>query len=159
MVAVRRSQIAGPIALRRLDFGDLGTVAGEQHGAVWRGDALPEVDDTQAAIRRLVRRRQLFWDCHLFSLDRWKQFGREKRMGTGKSRIGRFGPMTVPVVFGGQNAGGLYLAERTLRLASRSRISEGYDRCRNRLLARDALRLHPRFRSLLRLGNAGGFYS
>src|SRR3954465_8474522 len=49
-----------------------------------------------------------------------------------------FRPYDGAGLFGGQNAGGLYLAERTVRLASRSRISEGYDRCRNRLLARDA---------------------
>src|SRR5262249_10868922 len=56
---------ARPVALRRFDLDDVGAVGAEQHRAIGRGDALPEIEHAQAPIRRLMRRRQLWSGCHL----------------------------------------------------------------------------------------------
>ena len=57
MAAIGRAEKARPVPLRRLDLDDVGAVDAEQHRAIGRGDALPEIEHAQAAIRRLMRRR------------------------------------------------------------------------------------------------------
>ena len=44
------AEAAGPVAFGGFDLDDVGAVLGEEHGAVWGGDALAEVEDAQAAI-------------------------------------------------------------------------------------------------------------
>src|SRR5215212_5768925 len=92
MVSISRPQIARPVAFRRFYLNDFGAIDSKQHGAVRRGYPLPKIDDAQAAIRRLMRREQLLFDCHLISglrLTRWKLMPKQKRMGMAESRMRR----------------------------------------------------------------------
>jgi hypothetical protein len=57
VVSIGRAEEARPIALRRLDLDHVSAVDAEQHRAIGRGDALPEIEHPQAAVRRLMRRR------------------------------------------------------------------------------------------------------
>ena len=59
MTTVSCSQVARPVTLGGLDLDDLGSVNTEQHGAVRRRYSLPKVENTQATLRRVVRRRHL----------------------------------------------------------------------------------------------------
>jgi len=68
MASIGRSKEARPVAFGRLDLDDVGAVDTEQQCAIGRGDALPEIEHTQAAIRRLMRRRRHGIDCHFSSL-------------------------------------------------------------------------------------------
>src|SRR3954471_7770873 len=92
MVSISRPQIARPVAFRRFYLNDFGAIDTKQHGAVRRGYALPKINDAQAAIRRLMRRKQLLFDCHLISgltVTLWKLMRRQKRMGMAESRMRR----------------------------------------------------------------------
>jgi len=57
MISIGRAEKTRPIPLRRFDLDDIGAVDAEQHRAIGRGDALPEIEHAQAAIRCLMRRR------------------------------------------------------------------------------------------------------
>jgi hypothetical protein len=67
MTSVSCSEIARPIALGRFDLDDFGPVNPEQHRAIGRSDALPKVEHAQATIRRVVRWRDLSFDCQCVS--------------------------------------------------------------------------------------------
>jgi hypothetical protein len=62
VTSVGCAEIARPVALRRFDLDDFGPVDTEQHRAIGRSDALAKIENTQAAIRRVVRRRHLAFD-------------------------------------------------------------------------------------------------
>src|SRR5262249_25895941 len=68
VVAIGGTEKARPVALGRLDLDDFGAVDAKQHRGIGRGDALPEIEHAQAAIRRLMRRRE--FPAHPSSLPR-----------------------------------------------------------------------------------------